>query len=100
MRVVNNSTKTLGVAAAIILGGLSLSACATNYDDEFAAINSRITAVDAKASDALARADAAGAAATAAANDARNANARIDALTTRVDGIEQTLATRPMAPRN
>lgn len=100
MRVVNNPTKTLGVTAAIILGGLSLSACATNYDEEFAAINSRISAVDAKATDALQRADAAGAAAAAAANDARNANARLDALTTRVDGIEQTLATRPVAPRN
>ena len=98
MRISNNSTAKLGVVAAIVLGGLSLSACA-NYDDEFAAINTRITAVDAKASDALARADAANAAAAAAAADARNANARIDALTTRVDTIEQrTVVTR--SPRN
>lgn len=99
MRVVKNPTKTLGVATAIILGGLSLTACAS-YEDEFAAIDARISAVDAKASDALARADAANATANAAANDARNANARLDALTTRVDTIDQTLAARPMAPRN
>ena len=98
MRVVNNSTAKLGVVAAIVLGGLSLTACA-NYDDEFAAINTRITAVDAKASDALARADAAGAAAAAAAADARNANTRLDALTTRVDTWEQQQAVSRQ-PRN
>ena len=92
MRVVNNSTAKLGVVAAIVLGGLSLTACA-NYDDEFAAINTRITAVDAKASDALARADA------AAAADARNANTRLDALTTRVDTWEQQQAVSRQ-PRN
>lgn len=99
MRVVNNSTAKLRVAAVIILGGLSLTACATpNYDAEFAAINSRISAVDAKATDALQRADAANAAAAAAAADARNANTRLDALTTRVDVIEQSAVTRQ--PRN
>lgn len=98
MRMVNNSTKKLGMVAAVILGGLSLSACATNYDAEFAAINSRITAVDAKATDALQRADAASAAAAAAAADARNANARLDALTPRVDILEQQAVSRQ--PRN
>ena len=99
MRVFNNSTVRLGTAAAIILGGLSLSACATNYDEEFAAINSRITAVDAKASDALQRADAAAAAAQAAGSAASNANQRIDALTTRVDTLEQQ-AVVSRQPRN
>jgi outer membrane murein-binding lipoprotein Lpp len=98
MRVVNNSSAKLRMAAVIVLGGLSLSACATNYDAEFAAINSRISAVDAKATDALQRADAANAAAAAAAADARNANTRLDALTTRVDVIEQQGISRQ--PRN
>ena len=86
MRVLNNSSAKLGMVAVIALGGLSLSACATNYDEEFAAINSRISAVDAKATDALQRADA------------RNANTRLDALTSRVDVIEQQGVMR--APRN
>ena len=98
MRVLNNSSAKLGMVAAIALGGLSLSACATNYDEEFAAINSRISAVDAKATDALQRADAANAAAAAAAADARNANTRLDALTSRVDVIEQQGVSR--MPRN
>ena len=98
MRVLNNSSAKLGMVAVIALGGLSLSACATNYDEEFAAINSRISAVDAKATDALQRADAANAAAAAAAADARNANTRLDALTSRVDVIEQQGVMR--APRN
>ena len=98
MRVLNNSSAKLRMAAVIALGGLSLSACATNYDDEFAAINSRISAVDAKATDALQRADAANAAAAAAAADARNANTRLDALTSRVDVIEQQGVSR--MPRN
>ena len=98
MRVLNNSSAKLGMVAVIALGGLSLSACATNYDEEFAAINSRISAVDAKASDALQRADAANATAAAAAADARNANTRLDALTSRVDVIEQQGVSR--MPRN
>ena len=98
MRVLNNSSAKLGMVAVIALGGLSLSACATNYDEEFAAINSRISAVDAKATDALQRADAANAAAAAAAADARNANTRLDALTSRVDVIEQQGISR--VPRN
>ena len=98
MRVLNNSSAKLRMAAVIALGGLSLSACATNYDEEFAAINSRISAVDAKATDALQRADAANATAAAAAADARNANPRLDALTSRVDVIEQQGVSR--MPRN
>lgn len=93
MRMVNNSTAKLGVAAALLLGGLSLSACATpNYDDDIAALNSRVTAVEGAV-------NSASAAAQAAAADARNANARIDALTARVDSLEQrSVVTR--TPRN
>jgi hypothetical protein len=61
--------------------------------------------VDAKATDALQRADAAAAAAAAAAGvaataatDAQNANRRLDALTPRVDQLEQRPPLR--RPRN
>ena len=96
------------LVAVLVLGGLSLSACATKQyvQEQVEIVNTRVTAVDAKASDALARADAAAAAAAnansaaqAAAADARNANSRLDALTTRVDTIDQrTMTTR--RPRN
>ena len=97
------------LVAALLLGGLSLSACATrSYVREHVEIdNTRVTTVDARASDALSRADAAAAAAAsansaaqAAGADARNANARIDALTTRVDSIEQRSMTTTRRPRN
>ena len=101
MRVVNNPAAKLRMAAVIILGGLSLSACATTsyVDQQIAAVNGRIDAVDAKATDALQRADAANVTANAAANDARNANARIDQLTTRVDTIQQQQMTVGRQPR-
>lgn len=99
MRMVNNSAVKLGMAAAVVLGGLSLSACATNYDDDIAALNSRVSAVDAKATDALQRADAANAAAQAAANAAAAANQKADALTGRVNALEQQAAVI-RTPRN
>ena len=87
----------LPVAAAAVLGALGLSACAstTYVDEQIAAANSRIGTVDAKATDALARADAANAAAGAAASDARSAHQRIDQLTARVDSMEQRRLRRP-----
>ncbi|WP_309092134.1 hypothetical protein [Phenylobacterium sp.] len=92
--------KPIVTAAVLALGGLSLSACATKgyVDEQIEMVNTRITAVDAKASDAIARADAANAAAQAAAADARNANQRLDQLTTRVDTMEQQATAR--RPRN
>lgn len=88
------------LAAVLLLGGLGLSACATRgyVDEQIAAVNARINAVDAKASDAIQRADAANAAAQAAATDARTASQRIDQLTTRVDTVEQQSVRR--RPRN
>jgi small-conductance mechanosensitive channel len=104
----NNISGKLRMAAVVVLGGLSLSACATKsyVDAQIADVNNRISAVDAKAGDARQRADAAGAAAAAAntaagnaaaaadaaANDARNANQRLDQVTTRVDTLEQQQA--------
>jgi outer membrane murein-binding lipoprotein Lpp len=83
----------------LVVGGLSLSACATQdyVDKQIATVNSRVDSVDAKASDAIQRADAANAAAQAAAGDARTANQRLDQLTPRVDSLEQR---RPKAARN
>lgn len=93
--------KPIAIGTALVLGGLSLSACATRgyVDEQIAAVNGRIDGVDAKANDAIQRADAANAAAQAAAADARNANQRLDQLTTRVDTMEQQAATA-RRPRN
>jgi outer membrane murein-binding lipoprotein Lpp len=93
MRLVNNPIAKLGVVAAIVLGGSSLSACA-NYDAQIADLNTRVSAVDAKATDALQRADAANAAAQSAAAAAANANQRIDALTTQVNTMQTTTTMR------
>ena len=76
----------IGIAGAIVLGGLSLSACATKgyVDEQISAVTGRVSAVDAKATDALQRADAANAAAQAAAAAgaaADEANRAADRLT-------------------
>jgi methyl-accepting chemotaxis protein len=93
------------VAAVIIMGGLSATACATNgyVDEKIAAVNSRIDQVDARVQTAAQRAEAANSAAQAAATEARNANTaaqaaatdarsanqRLDQLGPRVDTLEQ-----------
>jgi hypothetical protein len=98
------------LAAVLVIAGFGLSACATEeyVDKRIAEVNDHINAVDAKASDAIRRADAANAAAQAAnsaaqnaaaaaqsaAADARNANQRLDALTPRVDALEQAHAAK------
>lgn len=97
-------TTGFGVALALVLGGLSLSACATKdyVNQQIEPVNTHLSAVDAKASDAIQRADAAaaaardaGTAAQGAATDARTANQRLDQLTARVDSLEQRHAKRP-----
>ena len=89
--------RAASVAAVLVLGGLSLSACATRgyVDEQIAGVNTRIDAVDAKASDAIQRADAAGRTAQTAATDAQTANQRLDQLTARVDRLEQMPAKTP-----
>lgn len=104
---VTNRIVSAPLAVALILGGLSLSGCATKkyVDEQVGALSSRVDAVDAKATDAIRRADAAnaaaqgaGSAAQAGATDATTANQRLDQLTPRVDALEQRAMKR--RPRN
>jgi hypothetical protein len=104
MSWLQNRTTSVRLAVALVLGGLSLSACATKdyVNEQIATVNMRVDAVDAKATDAIARADAANtaaqganAAAQAAATDARTANQRLDQLGARVDTLEQMPKKRP-----
>lgn len=97
MSQLKNLAARAPLAMALVLGGLSLSACATKtyVDEQIAGVNSRVSAVDAKAQDALQRADAAAGAAQAAGADARTANQRLDQLTPRVDRLEQMSAKTP-----
>ena len=103
MSQVKNRFSSLPVAAALVLGGLSLSACATEkyVDEQIATVNHRIDGVDAKATDAGQKADAANAAAQSAQAAAAQANQRLDALTPRVDNLDQQMAAHAAKkPRN
>ena len=93
-------TVYVGLASAVMLGGFGLSGCATKsyVDEQIAGVNSRLSAVDAKAQDAIQRADAANSAAQSAAASANTANQRLDQLTPRVDNLEQMAASKQ--PRN
>lgn len=86
-----NPWASVRFVSILAVGGLALSGCATTkyVDEQIASVNGRVDAVDAKATDAIQRADAANSAAQAAANDARTANQRLDQLTARVDRNEQ-----------
>jgi outer membrane murein-binding lipoprotein Lpp len=78
------------VVAVVVLGGLSLSACATQeyVDHRIAEVNDHINAVDAKATQAGEKADAAMTAAQAAQAAASQNGQRIDQLSTRVDTLQ------------
>ncbi len=95
------TTKSLAHLAVVAAGGLSLSACATTdyVDEQIATVNQRIDGVEARLNTTTTTANAAQAAAAAAAGDAQNANRRIDALTSRVDRLEQAAAAQ-RGPRN
>jgi len=90
----------LAPAAVILIGGLSLSGCATKdfVREQVAVVSHRVDAVEAKLQDtdataksALSQAQAASAQAQAAAGQAQNNGQRIDQLNGRVDGIEQQM---------
>ena len=106
MTWLKNHTAVVWVVPALLLGGLSLSGCATEkyVDEHIAVVNTRIDSVDAKAQDAIQRADAANSAAQAAASaaqaaaaDARTANQRLDQISPRVDSLEQQRMAAPAA---
>jgi outer membrane murein-binding lipoprotein Lpp len=105
MSWLKNHAASARAVAVVALGGLALSACATNQyvDERIAAVNSRIDQTDARVQAAAQRAEAANSAAQAAANDARaantaaqaaatdarTANQRVDQLGGRVDTMER-----------
>jgi len=119
MRSARKLSSGLKIAAVLVVGGMSLSACATRgfvreyVDGQIAGVNQRISAVEASARDGIQRADAANSAAQSAASAAQQANSaaqsaaasaqqanqRLDQLTTRVDTIEQQAAAARQ-PRN
>lgn len=71
------AARTVGVAIVATLG---LSACAT-YDDDFAAVNSRLDQIETRVQ--------------GAAQSAERANQRLDQLEGRVQQIERAPARRP-----
>jgi outer membrane murein-binding lipoprotein Lpp len=92
--------KSIATAAMIVLGGLSLSGCATKdyVNKQVAAVSERVGALEAKVAQVDQMAQSANAAAQAAGQSAQNANQRLDQLTARVDSLEQQMAQRQ--PRN
>src|SRR5687768_10821988 len=69
MPQLKNRAASFRFVLVLAAAGMSLSACATKdyVDEQIAGVNSRIDSVDAKAQDAIQRADAAAAAAQGAA---------------------------------
>jgi outer membrane murein-binding lipoprotein Lpp len=86
-------SKTMATATLALAAGLSLSGCATEkyVDEHIATVNDRVTALEARVGQVDQTAQA-------AASSAQSANQRLDALTARVDAIEQQLAAKK--PRN
>lgn len=78
------TARTLGVA---LFASLGLSACAT-YDDEFAAVNSRLDQIDTRVQGAAQSAEAAN-------QSAQRANQRLDQLEGRVQRLETSPGRRP-----
>jgi murein lipoprotein len=78
------TARALGVA---IVAALSLGACAT-YDDDFAAINSRLDQLDSRVASAAQSAQSANEA-------AQRANQRLDQMEGRIQALESQPARRP-----
>ncbi|HLK24625.1 MAG TPA: hypothetical protein VKT30_08200 [Caulobacteraceae bacterium] len=96
---VTRGVERLSVLGVAILGGLSLSACATKeyVDQRIDEVNTHISAVDAKATAADQKADQALSAAQSAQAGVAQANQRIDSLTATVNSLQQ--APPPRSPR-
>ncbi len=99
MTQVKRGVLRVSVVGAALLGGLSLSACATReyVDQRIDEVNSHIQAVDVKATAADQKADQALSAAQAAQAAAASDSPRIDSLTATVQGLQQ--APPPRRPR-
>jgi chromosome segregation ATPase len=111
MSWLKNHTTTARAAVIIAMGGLALSACATNgyVDEQIAAVNSRIDQTDQRVASAASRAEAANSAAQAAATEARaantaaqgaatearSANQRLDQTNGRIDAMEKAPVRTP-----
>lgn len=86
--------KSIAIAGLTIVGGLSLGGCATEdyVDEHIATVNDRVSALESRVQQVDGTAQS-------AAGAAQTANQRLDALTGRVDSIEQQLLARKR-PRN
>jgi outer membrane biogenesis lipoprotein LolB len=106
MPQVKNRFASLPAVAAVVLAASSLSLSARADDDtkdKFAAVNTRVTAVDAKAYEARESAAVANTTAQSAQVAAQQANQRVEQLARMVDSLQQQLAARSSAgktPRN
>lgn len=78
------SARTLGF---VVVATLGLGACAT-YDDDFAAINSRLDQLDARVASAAQNAQSAN-------DSAQRANQRLDQMEGRIQQLEAGPARRP-----
>ena len=78
------TARTLGV---VIVATLGLGACAT-YDDDFAAINSRLDQLDSRVASASSSAESAN-------QGAQRANQRLDQMEGRIQALETQPARRP-----
>ena len=101
MSLIRNHAGKARALGVITLAGLGLGACAT-YDDDFAAINTRLDQLDSRvqaasqnAENANRAAQSANQAAQGAAAEARTANQRLDALETRVNQVESGPVRQP-----
>jgi len=99
--MIKRSIGQLPVVAALVFGGLGLSACATQgyVDRRIDEVNAHLGTVESKANDADQKADAAASAAQAAQASATQANQKVDQLSARVDSLQQQQPATPRTPR-
>lgn len=81
------TTRNLASLSIALVATLGLSACAT-YDDEFAAVNSRLDTIDTRVQSAAQSAESAN-------QSAQRANQRLDSLEGRVQQLESGPRRRP-----